>query len=142
MQLPQSQLNLPTTPNCQCHKVPIYAQILPKETTSSSTELTTSMAKSNQNFTKWLNAKLKELNTDESVFGSYILGIVEGDETNEEKREALHEILSEIIVSSVKVVEHFLNLILTCSPATLRSWSPKYWKNGKRINRRPRDNSN
>lgn len=50
-------------------------------------------------FNKWLNNKLKSLNTDESVFGSYILGILEGDETKDEKREALEGILSAIIVS-------------------------------------------
>ena len=58
------------------------------------------MAKTSQdNFNKWLNAKLKELNTDESVFGSYIMGILEGYESVEEKSEALEGILSEIIVS-------------------------------------------
>ena len=50
-------------------------------------------------FNKWLNNKLKSLNTDESVFGSYILGILEGDESGDEKREALEGILSAIIVS-------------------------------------------
>lgn len=50
-------------------------------------------------FTKWLNNKLKSLNTDESIFGSYILGILEGDESTDEKREALEGVLSAIIVS-------------------------------------------
>lgn len=50
-------------------------------------------------FNKWLNNKLKSLNTDETVFGSYILGILEGDESKDEKREALDGILSAIIVS-------------------------------------------
>lgn len=50
-------------------------------------------------FKNWLNNKLKSLNTDESVFGSYILGILEGDESKDEKREALEGILSAIIVS-------------------------------------------
>ena len=52
-----------------------------------------------ESFLTWLNAKLKELNTDESVFGSYILGILDGDESEEEKREALEGILSEILVN-------------------------------------------
>lgn len=52
-----------------------------------------------ENFVKWLNKKLSELNTDESVFGSYILSILEGDESLEEKRESLEGILSAIIVS-------------------------------------------
>lgn len=49
-------------------------------------------------FKQWLTTKLKSLNTDESVFGEYILGILEGDETKDEKREALEGILSAIIV--------------------------------------------
>lgn len=49
-------------------------------------------------FNKWLTAKLKSLNTDESVFGSYILGILEGDESTDEKHEALEGVLSAIIV--------------------------------------------
>lgn len=44
-------------------------------------------------FSQWLNNKLRELNTDESVFGSYITGILEGDESDEEKREALEGVL-------------------------------------------------
>lgn len=50
-------------------------------------------------FTNWLNIKLRELNTDETVFCSYIISILEGDETNEEKHEALEGIISQIIVS-------------------------------------------
>lgn len=52
-------------------------------------------------FTKWLNTKLRELNTDESVFSAYIIGILEGDDPIEEKTTALEEILSEIIVSKI-----------------------------------------
>lgn len=52
-----------------------------------------------KDFEKWLSKKLTELNTDENVFGSYIMGILEGDETLEEKREGLEGILSAIIVS-------------------------------------------
>lgn len=52
-------------------------------------------------FNKWLTNKLKTLNTDESVFGSYILGILEGDESKDEKHEALEGILSAIIVRIV-----------------------------------------
>lgn len=49
------------------------------------------------NFTDWLSNKLKNLNTDENVFGSYITSILEGDDSVEEKREGLQSILSEII---------------------------------------------
>ena len=84
-------------------------------------------------FNKWLNNKLKSLNTDESVFGSYILGILEGDESGDEKREALEGILSAIIVSvnhlSVESEKtcwftfFFTNLwIIVCRKMTLKMW--------------------
>lgn len=57
-----------------------------------------------ENFNTWLNAKLQELNTDETVFGSYILGILEGEESEEEKHEALEGILSEILVNIYEFV--------------------------------------
>lgn len=50
-------------------------------------------------FSTWLDGKLQALNTDESVFGSYILGILDGDESPEEKLDALEGILAEIVVS-------------------------------------------
>jgi len=50
-------------------------------------------------FQSWLNEQLRKLNTDENVFGSYIIGILEGDETTDEKTEALEGILSETGVS-------------------------------------------
>jgi len=52
-----------------------------------------------EEFQSWLNEQLRKLNTDENVFGSYIVGILEGDETTEEKTEALEGILSETGVS-------------------------------------------
>lgn len=55
-------------------------------------------------FSSWLGKKLKELNTDDSVFSTYIIGILDGDETLEEKSEALESILSEIIVSLFSVL--------------------------------------
>lgn len=50
-------------------------------------------------FNSWLNGKLRDFNTDEGVFGSYIMGILEGDESTEEKTEGLEGILAEIIES-------------------------------------------
>lgn len=55
------------------------------------------MATSVQDFPNWLSGKLKELNTDETVFGLYIQGILDSDESHEEKIEALQGILSEIL---------------------------------------------
>ncbi|XP_018327747.1 coiled-coil domain-containing protein 43 isoform X2 [Agrilus planipennis] len=39
--------------------------------------------------------KLQDLNADENIFGSYIIGILEGDETPEEKLEALEGIFTD-----------------------------------------------
>lgn len=50
-------------------------------------------------FDIWLNNKLLAFNTDEGVFGSYIRGILEGEESLDDKTQALEEILSEITVS-------------------------------------------
>lgn len=58
-------------------------------------------------FDTWLNNKLLAFNTDEGVFGSYIRGILEGEESLDEKTQALQEILSEITVSKIGA--------LTCS---------------------------
>lgn len=56
-------------------------------------------AAATDSFDSWLNEKLKSLNTDEGVFGSYIRGILEGDETDDEKSEALEGILMGVTVS-------------------------------------------
>ncbi|KAF5303031.1 hypothetical protein FQR65_LT08360 [Abscondita terminalis] len=54
------------------------------------------MAAAVDDFGSWLDKKLQDLNIDECVFGTYIIGILDGDETNEEKRDALDGLLSEI----------------------------------------------
>ncbi|XP_078046521.1 coiled-coil domain-containing protein 43 [Augochlora pura] len=54
------------------------------------------MAVATNCFDNWLSKKLQALNTDEGVFGSYIKGILEGDETEDEKTEALEGILAAI----------------------------------------------
>ncbi|XP_003705894.1 coiled-coil domain-containing protein 43 [Megachile rotundata] len=54
------------------------------------------MAVATNSFDSWLSKKLQALNTDEGVFGSYIKGILEGDESEDEKTEALEGILSGI----------------------------------------------
>jgi len=49
-------------------------------------------------FSLWLGKKLTELGTDESVFGPYIVSILEGeDETSEEKKEGIEGILSDVL---------------------------------------------
>uniref|UniRef100_T1DQC1 Coiled-coil domain-containing protein 43 n=1 Tax=Anopheles aquasalis TaxID=42839 RepID=T1DQC1_ANOAQ len=60
-------------------------------------------------FNSWLSSKLRASNADESIFGSYITGILEGDENNEEKTEALEGILGAIIETDL---EPFIKEIL------------------------------
>ena len=66
------------------------------------------MAASTEDFDKWLSVKLKSLNTDESIFGDYIKGILEGEESQDEKIEALEGILVEI--SPVKWLLSFFHI--------------------------------
>ncbi|KAH7953642.1 hypothetical protein HPB49_010850 [Dermacentor silvarum] len=56
------------------------------------------MAAVHSDFELWLADKLRALNIDPDVFGSYITGILEGNETEDEKSEALQGILTEVCV--------------------------------------------
>ena len=63
------------------------------------TEVAAALTNNSENkFDNWLNVKLVKLKTDESVFSSYIRAILEGDETQDEKSEALEAILAGITV--------------------------------------------
>jgi len=59
-------------------------------------KVTGNMAADSVDFDTWISEKFVALNTDEAVFGPYVKSIVEGDETLEEKIEALDGILSEL----------------------------------------------
>ncbi|XP_066159117.1 coiled-coil domain-containing protein 43 [Euwallacea fornicatus] len=70
-------------------------------------------------FSTWLDTKLQELNTDETVFGSYITGILDSDETSEEKCEALQGILVEVIDANndiTKICDEILDKWQTLRP--------------------------
>ncbi|XP_018577838.1 coiled-coil domain-containing protein 43 isoform X1 [Anoplophora glabripennis] len=69
------------------------------------------MATAIQDFPNWLNEKLQELNTDETVFGSYIQGILDSDESFEEKSEALQGILAEIVENVCLYLPLFILII-------------------------------
>ena len=60
------------------------------------------MAVAANSFDAWLSEKLQALNTDESVFGTYIKGILESDEPEDEKTEALEGILAGVTVSAIE----------------------------------------
>ncbi|XP_052852546.1 LOW QUALITY PROTEIN: coiled-coil domain-containing protein 43 [Drosophila gunungcola] len=72
-----------------------------------------------EEFQSWLNEQLRKLNTDESIFGSYIVGILEGDEeTTDEKTEALEGILSETGAPNIdELVATILQKWLQCHPS-------------------------
>lgn len=57
------------------------------------------MAAAVTDFVPWLTDKLRSLKTDEGVFGSYISGILESEDSIDDKKDALEGILSEILVS-------------------------------------------
>lgn len=87
---------------------------LPTTASHKSLEIQTKMATALEDFSSWLSRTLQELNTDESVFGSYILSIVDSDESPDEQNEALQGILSEII-ENVSIV-FTLSPVITCLP--------------------------
>lgn len=92
-----------------------------------------------QKFSGWLNEKLRELNTDESVFGSYILGILEDDDGADEKREALQDIISQIVevnpyanCSICPFIAVMFVLMMIRTRMTLKRLSKRYLGNGDR----------
>ncbi|XP_038207576.1 coiled-coil domain-containing protein 43 [Zerene cesonia] len=68
-------------------------------------------------FEPWLNDKLKSLKTDEGVFGSYISGILEGEDSVDEKKDALEELLSEIVENDITIhVNEIIEKWESCKP--------------------------
>uniref|UniRef100_A0A1B0GGS0 Coiled-coil domain-containing protein 43 n=1 Tax=Lutzomyia longipalpis TaxID=7200 RepID=A0A1B0GGS0_LUTLO len=57
-----------------------------------------------EDFASWLKGKLHKINTDESIYGPYITGILDGDaeEQFEEKVGAIEELLEGIIDTDVR----------------------------------------
>ncbi|XP_052758621.1 coiled-coil domain-containing protein 43-like [Galleria mellonella] len=54
-------------------------------------------------FEPWLINKLKSLKTDENVFGTYISGILDSEDSVDDKKDALEGILAEIVESDISV---------------------------------------
>ena len=50
-------------------------------------------------FEVWLGGRLDALEVDRDVYGAYILGILQEDESDEEKEDALQGILSAFLVN-------------------------------------------
>uniref|UniRef100_A0A182VTX8 Coiled-coil domain-containing protein 43 n=1 Tax=Anopheles minimus TaxID=112268 RepID=A0A182VTX8_9DIPT len=77
-------------------------------------------------FNSWLSSKLRASKADVSVFGSYITGILEGDENNEEKVEALEGILSAIIETDLEpFIKEILDKWNTCHSQGAEASKPK-----------------
>lgn len=53
-------------------------------------------------FESWLNDRLDSLEVDREVYGAYILGVLQEEESDEEKEDALQGILSAFLVSNPK----------------------------------------
>lgn len=49
-------------------------------------------------FESWLNDRLDSLEVDREVYGAYILGVLQEEEADEEKEDALQGILSAFLV--------------------------------------------
>lgn len=49
-------------------------------------------------FESWLNDRLDSLEVDRDVYGTYILGVLQEEETDEEKEDALKGIISAFVV--------------------------------------------
>lgn len=50
-------------------------------------------------FESWLNDRLDSLEVDREVYGTYILGVLQEEESDEEKEDALQGILSAFLVT-------------------------------------------
>ena len=49
-------------------------------------------------FEEWLNSRMKQLGLDEDVFGSYVTGVLDSDDTDEDRKDALIGILDGMTV--------------------------------------------
>lgn len=58
-------------------------------------------------FNKWLNTRLKELQVDENVFGSYIESIVTSDDDLELKRTSISDLLMDLLEVKVFPKDNF-----------------------------------
>ncbi|CAH0726046.1 unnamed protein product, partial [Brenthis ino] len=75
------------------------------------------MAAAVEEFQPWLIDKLRSLKTDESVFGSYISGILESEESIDEKKDALEGILSEIVENDISLhINEIIDKWELCKP--------------------------
>lgn len=62
-------------------------------------------------FEDWLSSRLRKLGLDEDVFGSYVTGVLDSEDSDEERTDALIGILEGMTVKRgnvyVHVIKHF-----------------------------------
>ncbi|KAJ8726541.1 hypothetical protein PYW07_001239 [Mythimna separata] len=81
------------------------------------------MATATSDFEPWLTEKLRSLKTDEGVFGSYISGILESEDSVDEKKDALEGILSEIVEKDISA--HIDEIIEKWESCRVQEETPK-----------------
>lgn len=50
-------------------------------------------------FEEWLSCRMKQLGLDEDVFGSYVTGVLDSEDTDEDRKDALIGILEGMTVT-------------------------------------------
>lgn len=63
-------------------------------------------------FEKWLNERLDGFGADREVYGAYILGVLQEEENDEEKSDALNSILAAFVVGTRRA---------SCAPTRVQS---------------------
>lgn len=84
-------------------------------------------------FESWLNDRLDSLEVDREVYGAYILGILQEEESDEEKGDALQGILSAFLVNIHSGMPCSANLACYLLSLLLPVWL-SLQRNGKRDN--------
>lgn len=60
-----------------------------------------SSAQQEESFEEWLICRMRQLGLDEDVFGSYVTGILDSEDTDEDRKDALIGILEGMTVGTV-----------------------------------------
>ena len=59
-----------------------------------------SSARQDESFEEWLICRMRQLGLDEDVFGSYVTGVLDSEDTDEDRKDALIGILEGMTVGS------------------------------------------
>lgn len=74
-------------------------------------------------FESWLNDRLDSLEVDREVYGAYILGVLQEEETDDEKEDALQGILSAFLV--IKHIGMYSSSLSAEPLAALWTWAAR-----------------